>query len=481
MWAFGSMWSPGLPGFSQGRPTGTGHPQERERAQLGLGRRESVGPSYQPGLISSLYKKVRTRQYRVPAWYKVRANGLQSPSDDTRQAIRRFQKDEHRNLERIYEELKAQDYEFAPARAVDIDRGPGKDPRPIVVHHVRDRIVQRSLLDVLMDVDRVRTVVDHHHSFGGLPGKGPPDAIRLACEVIDDGAAWHLRSDVKDFFSHIPRRRVLADLTSLLPDDTLNSFLDDATRVEYENEEELRRRHLLDLFPDDALGVPQGHSLSAFLGNFLLRPFDDVLNATECTCIRYLDDFLILGPDEATVWKTYKQGRALLDDLGLGAYHPKDSDKASAGSSLKAFDFLGCQISDGFVLPSSENRSRLRTRVREKLEASRRAMMGGAFSSPGNRDISLVTTLSELSRSLRAWAEQFDFCNASDVMRHLDSEIDEMLGQYIGTYDNHKSRGSEEERRRMLGVSLLQDVDADPILPLDRSVDSDLPPERDRE
>lgn len=416
-------------------------------------------------MADSLYGKVRERPYLGEAWRHVRRNGLSSKSADTRKAVSRFAERDVRNVERIAEQLQDHSYVFSPARAVAVPRA-GKGPRPIVVHHIEDRIVQRSLLMVLLSVPAIKDRVEHPRSFGGIPGLGPPDAIRAVCEAIADGARYHVRSDIQEFFGHIPRPEVLAEVSSLLPDTSLDDFLDEATRVEFENEEELEVRHLLDLFPDDALGVPQGHSLSAMLGNFLLRPFDDVMNAGDCICIRYLDDFLILGNDEVSVYKTYEQAVELLDDLGMSAHDPADSDKASRGSVRTAFDFLGCQISDGFVQPSRENRRKLLARIREKLETSRRAMMGGAFARRDHPKLSLARTLDEVGRSLRAWAETFKFCNAGALLEELDRKIDEMLAEYIGTYADRKDRVNDVRRRRMLGAALLQDVESEPILPL---------------
>lgn len=307
-------------------------------------------------------------------------------------------------------------------------------------------------------------LVGHDHSFGGLPGTGVVDAVEAACRAINEGAAYYLRSDVKSFFAQIPRERALAELTAVLEDDSLDNFLEEATRTELANREDLG--HLLEFFPDDVTGVPQGHSLSALLGNVLLREFDDRLNEGECVCLRYLDDFLILGPDREAVWKTFRQGREVLAAEGLEAYDPHESEKAQEGSS-RSFEFLGCHISHGFVHPSRANRTRLLDRIRTRLETSKRVMMSGGFGSSSIRSQSLVATLHEISQILEAWSKHYQFCNAANLMAELDAQVDEMLRDYIGAYTNQAGRASQKGRRRMLGVWKLADTDLDPILPLE--------------
>lgn len=334
-----------------------------------------------------------------------------------------------------------------------------------MVQDIRDRVVQRSLLDVLTDVAPVRSRIECDYSYGGLPGIGVPDAIQDACEAIAAGAEYYIRSDIRDFFSNIPRREVLEDLKGILPDDSLDGFLDQATRVELANREQLRP--LLHRFPGPAVGVAQGHSLSAFLGNFLLRPFDDRMNEGPCCCLRYLDDFLLLGPDQDTVWSRFHRGNDLLDGWGMTTYHPHHDDKATEGTTRRQFEFLGCAISRDFVHPSRENRRSLIADVEERLEDSKRAMYEGRFRAGPARKRSLVGVLSEIDSVLEAWSKQYRFCNAGDLFAQLDERIDDLIAEFIRTYDAHKDEQGPVVRRRTLGVWSLADTDLDPILPLD--------------
>jgi len=411
--------------------------------------------------MTTLFDKVRYRKFLFPAWSQVRAAGSQSPSATTRTAIRRFRDDAPRNLERIQEDFRKGRFQFSPGTGIPIKR-PGKDPRPIVVHDVRDRVVQRSLLNVVMSVAAVESEVKVGTSFGGVPGCGVDDAIRPIVARVQEGSGkYYIRSDIKNFFGTMPRGKALASLIDLLPDRSLNDFLEDATLTELSNHAELG--HLLDFFPDRFTGVPQGHALSALLGNLLLREFDQAINGDGVIAVRYLDDFLILAPNKSAAWQAFRKGQEELSALGLISYRPGTSAKASEGSAQKLFEFLGCEIAPGFVRPSRSNRRKVLEEVRRHLRESNAAMTSGEFVGTKSYQYSVATTLRRVSLMLRGWSEQFSFCNYDQLRDQMDVEIDDCLREYLGIYASRRDRSTDSGRRRMAGVWLLTDAESKPI------------------
>lgn len=412
--------------------------------------------------MTTLYDKIRYRDFLFPAWAQVRAAGARSPSRTTRSAIRQFHDDAPRNLERIQEELRADKFRFRPGTGVPIRR-PGKQPRPIVVQDVRDRVVQRSLLNVVMSVPAVEQEVDLGSSFGGVPGYGIEDALRPVVASVQDGSGrYYIRSDVENFFGTMPRERALACLTDLLPDRSLDDFLEEATVTELSNHAELGG--LLDFFPDRFTGVPQGHALSALLGNLLLRGFDDAINRDSEVAVRYLDDFLILASDKSAAWRAFRRGQEELSALGLSSYRPGESAKASEGSARNLFEFLGCEISLGFVRPTRKNRNKVLDEVRRRLDASSMAMVAGEFAGSKSYEHSVATTLRRVSLMLRGWSEQFSFCNYDQLRDQMDAQIDESLRKYLGMYADRRDRSGISARRRMAGVWLLADAESQPLV-----------------
>ncbi len=416
--------------------------------------RWSPNPQHRRTHYMSLLNEVRTRRRLYEAWGKVQTAGRRSPSRATRNAIARFRNGVPRNIERIQESLRSGNFEFLPGTGVPVPRE-GKDPRPIVVQDVRDRIVQRSLLDVVMSVDAVTNYVDNGRSFGGIPERSVEEALSAISTQVNAGrAAYYIRSDIEGFFQAMPRQKALSDLRDLLPEDSLDGFLDRATVTELANHQELG--HLLDFFPDATTGVPQGHALSALLGNVLLSPLDKAINSDGTIGIRYLDDFLILAGTKADAWAAFKRGRAVLASLGLRCYAPGKSEKAAEGSAQRRFEFLGCEVSRGFVRPSALNRRKLLERVDQHLRRSASRMSAGGFGGVDAYSDSVASTVLRVSRMVRGWGEQYSFCTYDkDAM---DVTIDESIRNYLGLYGDRRARAETEEGRRMLGLWLLADV-----------------------
>lgn len=412
--------------------------------------------------MPELLKLVRRRKYVFGAWDKVYEAGRQSPSLSTRTAVAKFSESAPRQLEKIQRELRDGSYRFRPGHGVPIRRK-GKDPRPIIVQDVRDRVVQRSLLDVVWSVSEVRTRIDHGRSFGGVPGRGVRDALTpVALAVVNGSARYFIRSDIKSFFAALPRKHAIEALTTLLPDNSLGEFLTEATHVELANHEALGQ--LIDFFPDEVTGVPQGHALSALLGNIILSDFDVAINEGGASGVRYLDDFLILAPDKKTAWAAFRRAKAGLKKLGLESYAPGKSSKAKEGTARRRFEFLGCEVSPGFVRPSSSNRRKLMESVQARLNASRRVMLTNGFGTPASNDHSVTSTLTAVSRLIRGWSEQYAFCNYDQLQRDMDQDIDELLSEYLGTYSGRRKRMTSLDKRRAVGVWLVQDATRDPIL-----------------
>ena len=77
-------------------------------------------------------------------------------------------------------------------------------------------------------------------------------------------------------------------------------------------------------------------------GKHLLEDFDRKLNGRGITCIRYIDDFLILGSDIRKVKAAFKSGLSILSHYGLTAYDPKLAEgKADQGEVWLGLEFLG--------------------------------------------------------------------------------------------------------------------------------------------
>jgi RNA-directed DNA polymerase len=412
--------------------------------------------------MDNLYKCLHStkEKYLVRAWQKVRANGIASSSKDTRDETKRFEEIAPLELQKIQRQLQENRFHFANQRGIPIKKHKGSGKvRPVVLAPIKNRIVQRALLDLLQDkVPAVKNVLDTKTSIGGVPGRGTKHAISIINAAIADGATYFSSSDISGFFTKIPRQNIINFIADQSNDPRLADLFQRGINTTLENEKELGAHK--DLFPIDDIGVAQGSPLSPLIGNILLNEFDRSLNDRGITCVRYIDDFVILGPSAKKVNKAMASATKMLSDFGMSVYDPiKSPNKAASGLVSKGFNFLGCHINPGQVAPSREARAKLLAKVDGLLKDGERAVRLAA-KSDGQIELKhcQIQTLIHLDGVLRGWGHAFSFCNTPQVFDDLDAKTDEAVSKFMSLCHSLGSKKNVKQRRRILGVGLLSDT-----------------------
>ena len=85
-------------------------------------------------------------------------------------------------IEKIYRQLLNNKFVLYPATGVPLPR-PRKSPRPIVIAPISNRIVQRSILDVLQSEESVNNYVDNPFSYGGINNYDEPKGVHSAVQI----------------------------------------------------------------------------------------------------------------------------------------------------------------------------------------------------------------------------------------------------------------------------------------------------------
>jgi RNA-directed DNA polymerase len=412
------------------------------------------------------YDAVRKTRALHSAWRKVYNNGISSKSLETRSLVKEFNSNSYLNIHRIYRQLLKGKFRFAPAKGVPIPR-PNKPPRPIVIAPIANRIVQRSILDVLQCEDSIYEYINTPFSFGGIKDydepRGVHTAIRAAQAAIAQGAKWYIKSDINNFFTNIPKRKVTDIISSLIHDDKFVRLFEAAIDVELENMAELGRK--AELFPIFEIGVAQGCCLSPLIGNILLYHFDAGMNGKGVTCLRYIDDFIILAATRKKAEAAFEAGLKVLKSLGLDAYAPNkeiskppNDRKAKIGLAAGGIDFLGCEILGDRVKPNSRSRDRLLEKIEAIITESKNLMNKPHICCQNKR--SLIHTLESISNVLEGWGNQYIYCNDLGSFEQIDRSIHERLSKYLSYYTNCLKSFDDRDfanRRRLLGVHLLSD------------------------
>jgi len=410
------------------------------------------------------YKKVCKPTSLRRAWQKVYENGIKSKSEQTQKDVRNFANKSDRNLDRIYRKLLRKEWEFEPALGIFTRSHSGKKQRPLVVSPIENRIIQRSILDVLQKVPAIKAYYEIESSFGGIEGKSVRAALEKVYLCIKNGACYYIRSDIKDFFTNIPKDIVLSIIAKHISDRDFNTLLLKATKVELRNLHELKES--AKAFPLYEIGVAQGCCLSPLIGNILLHDFDIEMNDRGISCIRYIDDFIMLGDNLSHLNRAFKNAKRLLGALGLEVHDPDvNKGKADLGNIKNGFNFLGCIYTPGLLRPNSESCNRLLTHIDTVLKDSI-TMMREPKKLYDKRK-SLIRTLIDVDNILMGWGNQYSFCNNEQVFKHIDSEVDKKIQNYLGHYAKIKNalkNEIEKNRKRLLGIFIIEENKSDPII-----------------
>jgi retron-type reverse transcriptase len=423
---------------------------------------DPVSPDLQAvGHARDLMKILCKRAMLFQAWRKVRENGLHSLSDETRQEISQFDAIAASQLDRIQYHLSHHRFEFRPQKGIP-KRRPGKQARPLVIAAIENRVVQRAILDVLQDLPQIRDVLAIKTSIGGIKDRGREHAMALIRGATDAGASYFIRSDIEGFFTQIPRALVLDFIAHFVNDQEFMELLGRATDTNLANLHQLGDDALL--FPIDDLGVAQGSPLSPLIGNILLRGFDREMNGRGVSCIRYIDDFLLLGPNERGLQKAFAHAQQLLSGFGLHAYEPGADAKAEAGRVQDGFDFLGCAISPGLIQPARPARQKILAQIDAILAEGRRSIAASRTAEPSSIPKQrYAQTLGRIDRVVRGWGHAYAFCDGRQSFDSIDKRVDARISPFLRQVELLLARVPPAIARRVLGVHLLADT---PIVPL---------------
>ena len=410
-------------------------------------------------MASPLYRRIYSMESLHSAWRKVKSSALSSSSESIRNEAKDFESRLPKSLSDIQRALSKKTFTFQQQTGVAKTKANGNS-RPIVLSPIPNRIVQRALLDVLQSrIKFVKEALATPTSYGGIQNKRVAMAVTDAKEAISKGAAFHTRSDIAEFFTRIDKTRVMELVAPHIKCPDTVALLQAAITTDLANIDVLRRQRLDDIFPIGVEGVAQGSPLSPLIANLYLHDFDKTMNDGEVICLRYIDDFLILGKDMGCVDRAFNKAQRELKKLSLHAYQPSaTSDKASRGLTADGFDFLGCFVSAGLVQPSKTTRERFKKRIKADLDASIRVMKysveAGVISPKGTYS----GALQNLDRVILGWGKAFSFCSNGQWIKGLDDFITGALAQYEVEKANLFQKSSGTHQRRMLGVRLLSAV-----------------------
>jgi RNA-directed DNA polymerase len=344
-----------------------------------------------------LLDNVASEENLRKAWKKIKHRPDSYGSDGIK--IKDFEQHLSNNISAISTKLQADSYEFELLRGVPILRT-GRDPRPIRIPAVKDRVAQKSIQLEITPYLVKKYSLDRGTNFAYLEETGVYDAAMKIKGLYDSGHHWVFQGDIKSFFENINRDLLMKLVADALPDKSLSNLVAGAIKNEVSNYSDLERRHCGHLFLGSEAGVAQGGVLSPLLANVYLAEFDAALESTGFHLVRYADDFLIMGKNQ----KEVEDGSALADQtikkLKLELHPTATTPTASKSSYLGRFqniEFLGLRFQGPRVYPGRSAYSRMHTFLAELPKENE----------------TLANKLSTLSNRIEAWAASYWFTDVT--------------------------------------------------------------------
>ena len=410
--------------------------------------------------MSALLAEVRKIDNLYAAWRKVRSNIVSSGHASFRAKVDEIDKNPIRFLRKIQSQLQRKTFRF------ERQIGRMKDGRPLVISSVINRVVHRALLNVLQSdelrmldmLGQIPSVIRMPSSVGGVPERNVEYGIGLVLDAISKGAHQFIRSDIKKFFTRVPREPIVRFLENETMDPEFAAFFNEALQTDLDNADEIKAD--IALFPNNEIGVQQGSSLSAIAGNILLREFDIEMNSRGVTTIRYIDDFVVLADSKVKIQRAFRKGASMMKAMGLDVYDPElGGDKAGMGLVSYGFTFLGCHIVGQNVSASKKACEKILSGVRDTVRKGNRSIEKIIKRGETRRtEAAIAQTLTLLDEKIRGWGDAFSFTNNRLPLERLDSKINEEIVKFVGKNYRRINSLSSFEQQRAMGVTLLKDI-----------------------
>ncbi|WP_159097614.1 MULTISPECIES: CRISPR-associated endonuclease Cas1 [unclassified Actinomyces] len=287
---------------------------------------EPAGAAPQEATPNSLYERISSVETLTAAWETVLARDARDGM--LQKQTRAIVGDLDHFLAELSTSLRDGTYVPEPFMRLDIPKREPGETRALHIPSIRDRIVERAVLDTIA---HTADLLMSTCSFAYRTGIGTDDAIDLLATLRDDGYKYVLRTDVEDYFPNAEVEDALAVLSPVLRcARTINLIRLLARPRRAHGERRVRGR-----------GIAQGSCLSPLLANLALADVDAALCDAGYGYARFADDIVVCAPNEDDLLSAYDLLSAKVAAHGLSL----NQEKTSMTTLDEGFCYLGVDFS----------------------------------------------------------------------------------------------------------------------------------------
>ncbi|CAA6815632.1 MAG: CRISPR-associated protein Cas1 [uncultured Sulfurovum sp.] len=299
-------------------------------------------------MLTQPYQKIFSKKalHEALDFIKSKGSGLDKESLDA------FKKQAKKEIDQLYVELMGSVYAPQPIEKIAIAKNK-TEKRPIALASVRDKVVQRALVNVIEPhFDKLMS----NKSYGYRRDKSTLKAIGRCRDYINRGYFWVYKTDIDNYFETINHDTLLNILDKEIADKKIvrlislylqNGGFKQANYVEHGE------------------GVHQGDILSPLLSNIYLTEMDRFLERKGVEFVRYADDFVLFFKNKELIKEPVKALNLFLKTLSLKTGEDKSY---RANVFEQGFTFLGAFFKNKEV---KIDNARLQKKVSKLFEIAR--------------------------------------------------------------------------------------------------------------
>jgi len=311
-----------------------------------------TGQFYVMNTCKQLYERVCSFENMYEAFRKA-AKGKSLRLDCAGFAYNREQE-----IFKLQSELLDGTYRHGPYREFEVN-----DPkrRQVKAARFRDRVVHHALCNVIEPIFEARFISD---SFACRKGKGTFAALaRCGALARRFCGGYVLKADISKFFYSVDHGIMLNTLSRRIADKRALALIAEILA----SSEDARFRAY---FPGDGLfalqrpaGIPIGNLTSQLFSNIYLTELDYFVKQELRwkPYLRYMDDFLLFGPDKKELWIILSRIEAFLAEKLRLRVHPK---KRTVSPVSRGIDWVGYLVFPERIKVRRRNIFRFRIRNR---------------------------------------------------------------------------------------------------------------------